>query len=88
MSGDNIGMMEGAFFVSKGVLLDWMNELLDVSFQLSIYKLEISEVNKIQLKIEDYKLEIDDLNKKIPDNWNKKNKEFNIIYKAKNIIIN
>jgi hypothetical protein len=24
-------MMEGAFFVSKGVILDWMNELLDVS---------------------------------------------------------
>ena len=32
MSGDAIGMMEGAFFVSKGVILDWMNELLDVSF--------------------------------------------------------
>tara|TARA_B110000503_G_C7070135_1_gene380517 strand:- start:986 stop:1147 length:162 start_codon:yes stop_codon:yes gene_type:complete len=30
-AGDNIGMMEGAFFVSKGVILDWMNELLDVS---------------------------------------------------------
>lgn len=31
MSGDAIGMMEGAFFVSKGVILEWMNELLDVS---------------------------------------------------------
>ena len=31
MSGDSIGMMEGAFFVSKGVILDWVNELLDVS---------------------------------------------------------
>jgi len=31
MSGDTIGMMEGAFFVSKGVILEWMNELLDVS---------------------------------------------------------
>ena len=31
MSGDTIGMMEGAFFVSKGVILDWVNELLDVS---------------------------------------------------------
>jgi hypothetical protein len=31
MSGDAIGMMEGAFFVSKGVILDWINELLDVS---------------------------------------------------------
>ena len=31
MSGESIGMMEGAFFVSKGVILEWMNELLDVS---------------------------------------------------------
>ena len=31
MSGDTIGMMEGAFFVSKGVIIDWLNELLDVS---------------------------------------------------------
>jgi RP/EB family microtubule-associated protein len=30
MSGDNIGMMEGAFFVSKGVILEWMNELMDI----------------------------------------------------------
>ena len=30
-TGESIGMMEGAFFVSKGVILDWMNELLDVS---------------------------------------------------------
>ena len=30
-AGDNIGMMEGAFFVSKGVILEWLNELLDVS---------------------------------------------------------
>ena len=30
-SGDTIGMMEGAFFVSKGTILEWMNELLDVS---------------------------------------------------------
>ena len=31
MSGDTIGMMEGAFFVSKGVILEWLNELLDIS---------------------------------------------------------
>ena len=31
MSGEAIGMMEGAFFVSKGVILEWLNELLDVS---------------------------------------------------------
>jgi hypothetical protein len=29
-------MMEGAFFVSKGVILEWMNELLDVSY-LRVY---------------------------------------------------
>jgi hypothetical protein len=34
MSGDAIGMMEGAFFVSKGVILEWLNELLDVSRNL------------------------------------------------------
>jgi hypothetical protein len=37
MSGDTIGMMEGAFFVSKGVILDWLNELLDVSFFNSLF---------------------------------------------------
>ena len=31
MSGESIGMMEGAFFVSKGIILEWLNELLDVS---------------------------------------------------------
>jgi len=36
MSGDAIGMMEGAFFVSKGVILEWMNELLDVSKWLNL----------------------------------------------------
>lgn len=35
-AGDNIGMMEGAFFVSKGVILEWLNELLDVSKHLSL----------------------------------------------------
>ena len=40
--------------------------------------------NKIELKIEDYKLEIDDIAKQIPENWKSRNKEFEIINKAKN----
>jgi len=43
-----------------------------------------ADKNKIELKIEDYKLEIDDINKQIPENWKSRNKEFEIINKAKN----
>ena len=39
---------------------------------------------KLNLKIEDYKLEIDEIKKQIPENWTSKNKEFEIIQKAKN----
>ena len=42
-AGDNIGMMEGAFFVSKGVILDWMNELLDVSETFDCLILQIDD---------------------------------------------
>ena len=44
----------------------------------------MSEKNKIELKIEDYQLEIDEIKKQIPENWASKNKEFEIIKKAKN----
>ncbi len=44
----------------------------------------LAEKNKIELKIEDYKLEIDEIKKQIPENWISKNKEFEIIQKAKN----
>ena len=45
---------------------------------------KVGEKNKIELKIEDYKLEINEITKQIPENWKSKNKEFEIINKAKN----
>ena len=30
-AGDTIGMMEGAFFVSRGELLSWINNLLSIN---------------------------------------------------------
>ncbi len=45
---------------------------------------KVAQKNKIELKIEDYKLEIDEIKKQIPENWISKNKEFEIIQKAKN----
>ena len=44
----------------------------------------MSEKNKIELKIEDYKLEVEEITKQIPENWLSKNKEFEIILKDKN----
>ena len=46
---------------------------------------KVAEKNKIQLNIENYKLEIDEIYKQIPDNWSSRNKEFKVLYKAKNI---
>ena len=45
---------------------------------------DLAEKNKIELKIEDYKLEIEEIKNKIPENWTMKNKEFEILQKAKN----
>ena len=44
----------------------------------------ISQKNKIELKIEDIKLEIGEIEKAIPENWVSQNKEFEVIKKAKN----
>ena len=62
-------MMEGAFFVSKGVILEWMNELLDVSdyqtisslrcclthlvFQLNLSKIEQCATGAVYCQIMD-----------------------------------
>ena len=50
----------------------------------NLEKDDLSEKNKIELRIEDYKLEIDEIAKQIPENWTSKNKEFEILQKAKN----
>ena len=46
---------------------------------------QVSEINKIDLKIENYKLEIIEINEKIPNNWTKRNEKFKAIHKAKNL---
>ena len=45
---------------------------------------KIDEKNKIDLKIENYELEIEEIIKDVPENWTARNKEFQIIHKAKN----
>ncbi len=45
---------------------------------------DLVEKNKIELRVEDYKLEIDEIKKQIPENWASRNKEFEVIQKAKN----
>ena len=49
MSGDTIGMMEGAFFVSKGVILDWLNDLLD----LQLTKIEQCATGSVYCQVMD-----------------------------------
>ena len=57
-NGESIGMMEGAFFVSKGVILDWLNELLDVSkfnnnIQLQLTKIEQCATGAVYAQVMD-----------------------------------
>ena len=67
-------------------------KILKLNKKIDKYKAEIrnlddddvSDKNKIELKIEDIKLEIDEISKSIPDTWETKNSEFEKIKKAKN----
>ncbi len=44
----------------------------------------LSDKNKLELKIENYELEIKELQNKVPESWKAKNGEFEILHKAKN----
>ena len=44
----------------------------------------LSDKNKLELKIENYELEIKELQDKVPESWKAKNGEFEILHKAKN----
>ncbi len=45
---------------------------------------DASNKNKLELKIENYKLEITEIKNQIPEAWKSRNKEFEILQKAKN----
>ena len=45
---------------------------------------DASNKNKLELKIENYKLEIIEIKNQIPETWKSRNKEFEILHKAKN----
>lgn len=48
-NGDSIGMMEGAFFVSRTEILDWLNDLL----QLNLSKVEQCATGSVYCQIID-----------------------------------
>ena len=45
---------------------------------------DVERKNKLEMKIENYKLETEELINSIPETWKSKNKEFEILHKAKN----
>ena len=59
MSGEAIGIMDGAFFVGRGELLSWLNEFLSVKlfisylFQLGLTKVEQCATGAVYCQILD-----------------------------------